>query len=117
MVFGQQAEASDGQSEEYSESEGRSGICVDRHNRRIGSGEIKVIVALETADLEANWPFRAVQGDCRCPGKARLRVTNQIIGPCFSALGRHIGETMQARSPRQIVRRKAKCMASPQDIA
>jgi len=27
----------------------------------------------------------------------------------FSALGRHIGETMQARSPRRIVRRKAKC--------
>lgn len=53
--------------------------------------------------------IRAVQGDCRCPAKARLRVTNQIIAPCFSALGRHIGETMQARSPGQIVRRKAKC--------
>ena len=62
MVLGQQAEASEGQSEEHSESEGRSGICVDRHNRRIGSGEIKVIVALETADLEANWPFVRFKG-------------------------------------------------------
>jgi hypothetical protein len=36
-------------------------------------------------------------------------VTNQIVAPCFSALARHIGETMQARSRRRIVRREAKC--------
>jgi hypothetical protein len=35
----------------------------------------------------------------------------------FGALARHIGETMQARSPRRIVRRKVKCAASSQDIA
>jgi hypothetical protein len=69
MVSGQQAEASEGQSEEHSESERRSGICVDRHNRRIGSGEIKVIVALETADLEANWPFVRFKGIADVLGK------------------------------------------------
>jgi hypothetical protein len=141
----------------------------------LAQGEIKVIVALETPDLRANWPFvrfRGLQMSCESAtardksdhsplflsawstyrrgdagafaapnrqaegevhafiagyrmtlGAAPSRFAPKMMAAewralwRFSALGRHIGETMQALSPRQIVRRKAKYTASPQDIA
>jgi hypothetical protein len=83
--------------------------------------------------MQARSPRRIVRRKVKCTGfTAGYRMTleaapsrfapKMMAAECkalwrFSALGRHIGETMQSRSPRRIVGRKAKCTPSSQDIA